>query len=676
MDAQTKVKKKSINTLISVSIICFITITIVLILAASNVLLKKYFAEQINNDVIVLSRQAADLVEAQIEQTEATIVELSKNPLLVNSKFSEKEKVDFYNTRAKELDYILFFYVKPDGTGINLTPEGDVLDLSQMEYFKRSIKGEVFTTDIITDALTGGKIVIISAPYYKNGEIAGVFAGIKSADFFNRMCANFDWEETGALSILDSEGDLIGHTNQSLVQENINIIEKAQTDKEYQEVAAFFKNDMLAKTNDVGSYTFLGNKKLASFATIGQRGYKTLISINENVVYKPVRDLMKILIIMSIVILIIISLLAYLILNKKLVVAFKNLKTDLEELANYNLNYTPAKDYSMRSDEIGDIYRANENLKTKLINIVKNINRYSDNTALTAENLTKTAEQTNTTAHDVASAVNNIAEGATAQAHDTTDAASEADASGKTLAEMLIILDELKQATNEIDLKKEEGKKALDDLRDLTDESKAEASFVNQTIIETNESAEAIFKASEMIQSIADQTNLLALNAAIEAARAGEAGRGFAVVAEEIRKLAEDSTKFTEEIRVIIEALKDKAQVAVNSMQKAADLVGKQTAQAQLTREKFNQIENAVNKSQTIVEQVSEHSDSIEEKNRRLIGVIQNLSAIAEENAATTEEASAAVDMQTASINEITAASQNLSGIASELQQEVAQFTL
>ncbi len=83
---------------------------------------------------------------------------------------------------------------------------------------------------------------------------------------------------------------------------------------------------------------------------------------------------------------------------------------------------------------------------------------------------------------------------------------------------MINVLNELKHAIENINDKKDEGKLSLTSLSELSDKNKAEAEYIGQIIMETNESAENISKASEMIQSIADQTNLLALNAAIDIA--------------------------------------------------------------------------------------------------------------------------------------------------------------
>ncbi len=668
--------KKSIKQIISLSVAGLFIVAVLILLLTSNYFLRGAFSEQVHEDVSLLSEQASQLVSAEINRTESIIVELASNGILTDPEATEQDKVTFYQSRAKDLGYILFFYIKPDGTGINLTPEGDRLDLSEMEYFKRSIKGEVYTTEIITDALTGNKIVIISAPYYENGKIKGVFAGIQSADFFANICSDFDWKKSGALSILDDAGNIIGHKNKDLVAQNINILEKAKSDEQYKGVAQFFNSQMLKKPSGVGEYSFLGNDKLSAFSRIGNRQYTALISIDKDVVFEHISRLNKILFIIAFVIIIIAILIIYFVTATMIANALNNIKSDVEQLADYNLAYTPKKDYSSSKTEIGDMYRASLQLRDNLINIVEKISASATNTAATSEELTATAQNTSRSAEEVASAVGNIAEGATSQANDTSAAADTIEANSRALEEMLDILEELVNSVDEINSRKDEGKEVIEGLEALSDKSKEESEYVNKTILETSQSAEAIAQASEMIQSIADQTNLLALNAAIEAARAGEAGKGFAVVAEEIRKLAEDSTRFTEEIRTIIEGLKSKANIAVDRMKSAATIVAEQDEQTKITRAKFDDIENAVANSKSIVDKANQNSKIIEDNNGKIIEIIQNLSAIAEENAATTQEASASVETQTNAINEISIASTSLATIAGELQDEVAEFKI
>ncbi len=355
-------------------------------------------------------------------------------------------------------------------------------------------------------------------------------------------------------------------------------------------------------------------------------------------------------------------------------------RVSINKLANYHLDFEEEiaqfNRYITEEDEIGDMVKAIETMIDNLKKIVSNINIHATNTAATAQELTATAQHTNERALEVALAVGNIAQGANGQAKDTTEIAQNIQTNSTALNEMIEMLQELEVVIHDIDNKKDEGKAALEKLIKTGEKNKQAAGFVNNIILETNDSAEEISKASDMIQSIADQTNLLALNAAIEAARAGDAGKGFAVVAEEIRKLAEDSTKFTDEIRTIIASLKEKAQSAVDTMVGVGKIVQEQDNQTIITQEKFNDIEEAVEKSKLVVAKISDNSKTIEEKNSQIIGVIQNLSTVAEENAVTTEAASASVATQTQSINDISSASSNLADIAVELQNEVSHFKL
>ena len=185
-----------------------------------------------------------------------------------------------------------------------------------------------------------------------------------------------------------------------------------------------------------------------------------------------------------------------------------------------------------------------------------------------------------------------------------------------------------------------------------------------------------IAEMNELITSIAGQTKLLALNAAIEAARAGEAGRGFAVVAEEIRKLAEQSRGFTDEINGIIAELKTKSQQAVDTMEVSKKLVEESNVNLGRTQRRFEMIGEAVQNADGVVERLNASAKQLSEKNKSIAGIVERLMKLAKENDVTTDEAETSVDSQTQALSDIAEASESLAHVATDLQNEVGRFNI
>ncbi len=158
------------------------------------------------------------------------------------------------------------------------------------------------------------------------------------------------------------------------------------------------------------------------------------------------------------------------------------------------------------------------------------------------------------------------------QAKETELGASNVNTLGNIVMQNQKLMKKLNDATKSVEEYKSEGMNTLNSLVEHAEKTFIATGEVRKVILDTNRSAEKIETASQMIKNIATQTNLLALNATIEAARAGESGRGFSVVADEIRKIAEQSTDFRDEITMVIQELGEKTETAASIEEQTASI--------------------------------------------------------------------------------------------------------
>lgn len=329
-----------------------------------------------------------------------------------------------------------------------------------------------------------------------------------------------------------------------------------------------------------------------------------------------------------------------------------------------------------RKDEIGKITKALVTMRTNFVELIQSTGDISERVSASSEELTVTSQQASGAANEVANTIDDIASGANAQASDTEKGAVQVQELGDLVEKNQEYVASFIQSTEKVNNFKEEGLESLNDLIDKTEANSKSIEEIKNSILTTNSSAEKIASASQMIKSISEQTNLLALNAAIEAARAGEAGKGFAVVADEVRKLAEQSNQFTEEIVGIIQELTSKTENAVSTMDLVDENTKSQEQSLTMTNEKFTGIASAIENMKANLENIMQSSKGMEEKKEEIVNLIENLSAISEENAASTDEASASVEEQRTSMKEIANASEELAKLTEVMQESIAKFKM
>ena len=348
----------------------------------------------------------------------------------------------------------------------------------------------------------------------------------------------------------------------------------------------------------------------------------------------------------------------------------------VEEIAGGNLSVQADERAGKRRDEIGEMVRSILALREKLIATIGGIVDQAHMLNGSAQELSALTEETTSTVGQVESAVLEIADGANSQAGETQKATENVILIGNMIEETGVHVNDIYENAEKMRDSGGQASQTLEELEAINVKTKEAIEVIYEQTNTTNESALKIREATALITSIAEETNLLSLNAAIEAARAGEQGRGFAVVAGQIQKLAEQSNDSARAIELIIDTLIEDSEKAVTTMNEVKEIMEQQSEKVERTGQAFEEVKQGIDLSIRGVDDIKVRTGNMDQARVKVVDVVQNLPAIAEENAACTEETSASVTEVNSIVAGISDSATELHRIAEALKESVTFFKL
>jgi methyl-accepting chemotaxis protein len=384
----------------------------------------------------------------------------------------------------------------------------------------------------------------------------------------------------------------------------------------------------------------------------------------------------------------------------------------LERLRSTMQSYETAR--RSLSDTVGQVKAAAEALSrsseqlnlaaTQSGNAAQQVAQTISQVAAGASDQARAASQTSNASHDLTKIIERVGEGAASTKIRVQDASRALDATTQAVGRAMRDSQDMKPLNDRVQAALLAGGQAVEETAGGMKRIKSAVDATAIKVSELGSKSSQIGAIVETIDDIAEQTNLLALNAAIEAARAGEQGKGFAVVADEVRKLAERSSRATKEIASLIDEVQSGTEAAVQAMQSGAGEVDTGAELAEQAAGALQEINDAANARQAVLEDMLAAVNEIRSLSAEVVqatdGIamiatetndaaatmgaaadtvgqsVESIAAVSQENSASAEEVSAATEQMSAQAEEVVASAATLAEMAAALDDIVARFRL
>lgn len=335
-----------------------------------------------------------------------------------------------------------------------------------------------------------------------------------------------------------------------------------------------------------------------------------------------------------------------------------------------------ASKMAKRKDELGEMARETVKLREILRDMVSKMQTSTEVLLTSVNDSQQSSTEILQGMSSVDIAINQIASGTQEQAHNTQSGVLILTELDKSLDQLGYIIKSLNRIAETATNASSQGTKSISKLEESIGKTSSEMNILSGEMERLNLQTSEIKTLVDSINYIANQTNILAINAAIEAARAGEEGKGFAVVAEEIRNLAKQTEEVTITIGTSLGDVANQVVTANNSSKDSQKYMNDSILDVKETIESFKSISEAIKELSESNVNSNILAEDIARRKENVISSLTDIASVSEQMAASTEESSASITEQVATMESINNSIKSLTGIASELEELIGEFSL
>lgn len=572
---------------------------------------------------------------------------------------SSNVKYEFNNFLNSYEDVAFIYTALPTKEMVSIPddPLPDDYDPTMQEWYINSVAhpDAIQWSKPYPDAGTNEMVITVSKAIQSKGEIVGVIAlDIELTALVSEIESN-DVGYGGFPMVLDADGTIVASTSN-----DDNFIEMPLITDMYKE----------GNEENISYYNDEGTDYVNVYTTLPNLGWKISAIYDEKNINETANDLRTSMIIVALITILIIFIALYIVISRT-IKPISTLKSLMNSVSQGDLT---VRSEIMTKDEIGDL---GVNFNTMLDNmnaIITVVNDSASNVRENSKSLNKIAEETTASSTEVALAVTEIAEGASKSTEDAELVTERIHLLGQQINEITTKASIMSDIATKAGDMNTNGQGQMQQLTQSFNDWEKNLQAMSEVISTLETKVKAIGGVMDNITEISSQTNLLALNASIEAARAGDHGKGFAVVAQEVRKLAEQSARSTEEVQQTVQELQAESRLVTQQMNDTRDNFHRQSMVVQNTEITFDEISKLMSDMRGSIDNVYSEIQKVALHKDDVSDLIQTMVATFEETAAACEEVGASTDEQLRTIVSVASSAGRLAQLSEELSVVVNRF--